>query len=388
MVQVLMFPNLPAQAAALAVPQTTPMLIHQRGRIVAPLSYRGMTIGRARALCPEAQVHVRQPVYEQHLWETILTQLWNYTPWLEPINRGLVRCRGLRRPDLHQWLQQYQGVLGVASRTPVAVLAAVLAMHRGGVGQRHIVHPEDEHRFLDELSVRLLDELSLPHLSHALYDRLELFGLGTIGRLCTLSEQQLRVQFGTSGASLWQFCKQLQQNWKDTTIGLYRPAPSLSTEASFADGTKEPAEIIHAVVNCIDHLLTTLNPISDQGRQRVLQQLDLMILDRRDTILNTQSRILAQATADRRRLHSQATAMVHQLLQLPKLRGIEVWTVRVRVGMISTQAVEQIPLFAPRTSVTALLEPLTIRFPAAMCTIDVRDPHAYVPEHFAHIRPL
>ena len=63
MVQVLMFPNLPAQAAALAVPQTTPMLIHQRGRVVAPLSYRGMTIGRARALCPEAQVHVRQPVY-------------------------------------------------------------------------------------------------------------------------------------------------------------------------------------------------------------------------------------------------------------------------------------------------------------------------------------
>lgn len=391
MVQVLMFPNLPAQAAALAATpsgKSTRILVHHRGTVIAPLAYRGMTIGRARELCHDAQICLRQPVYEQHAWENLLTQLWEYTPWIEPIRRGLVRCRGLDRHDLKLWLQQHQGVMGVARRTPVAVLAAVRIMHQNDGGQQLAVHPEDEEMFLDQLSVRLLDELSLPHLTPALYDRLELFGLGTIGRLCRLTEQQLRQQFGSSGASLWQFCRQLQDSWQDLPIELYRPAPSFSTRVSFAEGTREPAAIIHAAHTCIDQVLAALNPTSEQANLRVLRQMDLSVLDRTDAILSRQSRILAQATADRRRLHSQAAAMVHQTFQPHHMRGIRVWTVQIRIGMITTQAIEQIPLFTPRIPLAAIREPLTVRFPTAICAIDIRDPHAYLPEHFAHIRPL
>lgn len=383
MVLVIIFPNLSAQAVQNG--GAVPAIVHQRGTVVAPCSYRGMTMERARQLCPEARVFLRQPVYERHLWETILGELWSYTPWIEPLGidamgQGLVRCRGLASSDLIGWLQERQGILGQARRTITAHLAALT----GSLGERILIADDDEDQFLDQLSVHILSSIVSDACTPAFFERLELFGIRTVGILCRLTEQQLRAQFGVQGKALWRICERLHTNHQDQPIDLYQPAPSYSTDESIIDGTCEPAQLMQAIEKCLTRLLLQLNPQRREG----VQQLDLTLHSRSGIPVNHQTRILARATADRGRLTSQLMAMLHHAEHTIDLHTTTVWSVRLRFAMLSNLPAEQLPMFSARTSLQELQKPLATRFPAAICRIHLLDPHAYLPESFAQIRPL
>ena len=83
---------LPVLAAQWALSITSEVIVHERGRVLAPRSLRGMPAERAAQLFPGSTVVPRRPDWEHAAWDRIVEEVWKITPYLTTVQPGRLVC--------------------------------------------------------------------------------------------------------------------------------------------------------------------------------------------------------------------------------------------------------------------------------------------------------
>lgn len=167
----------------------------------------GMTMSRARALCPTAQVALFKPSRLRQVLGTLQSALTAYSQWVEAERSGIQTAvlyvdLGKIRPSegrtiASQMITQLK-TLGFAASVGLATgkFSALIAASTTQAGQAMLVSQGDEARFLAAYPVTLLP------LDKEIARRLDLLGLYRIGQLEALPRTALIAQFGKAGGRL------------------------------------------------------------------------------------------------------------------------------------------------------------------------------------------
>ncbi|MEO6758840.1 MAG: hypothetical protein ABIO24_05255 [Saprospiraceae bacterium] len=165
----------------------------------------GMSLSRARALCPEAEVLLASPGHTRRALEAVLERLSQYSQWVEAERHSaqsavIYADIGRMTPsDGQQIGQQMIGLLkeqGFKASIGLAAnkfTAAVAAAHTDAVS---LVRKGEERAYLAPFSVSHLP------LDAETARRLDLLGLRRMGQLATLPRPALIEQFGKLGGRL------------------------------------------------------------------------------------------------------------------------------------------------------------------------------------------
>ena len=226
----------------------------------------GLPLREVVPLCPQAVVLQPDPVRTAAVLEAVLADLQRVSPAVEPgdADEGYVflDLRGLQAMygELAALEQAIRAAvpsllrprIGFANGKFAAAVAARMA--EPGPGNARVVPASETKAFLAALSVRHLLMLDPDALQ-----RLELFGLRTIGDLAGLPFNAVQAQFGPAGARAWRVA-----HGKDHEAVVARPFM-----ASVQDGLRfdDPLGSIDAVMAAIDQLLAhTFSQPALQGR--------------------------------------------------------------------------------------------------------------------------
>lgn len=358
---------LPVLAAQWTLSITTEVIVHERGRVVAPRSLRGIPAERAAQLFPASKVVPRRPDWEHAAWDRIVEEVWTWTPYIVSEQPGRLLCTPDSMPHLRTLVERTRAQCGLASTRTLSVLAA-LAASDGGI----MTVPSDESaRFLDALPVSTLQALDELHIDDQTLERLDLFGLRTVGRLRMLTRHHLHLQFGDVGLHIHDLLRTIGDA---RPLPLYQPAPSITETETFTDGVNEPSVITDAIERCAERAITHL-------AGRTTQRLDVAVLDRADAVTQRRTRILKQPLSMLAPMKAQLHALIAPMVG-PKLYH---WGVQLRLATLRHPPSEQLPLFRPRPTLDEINAPLSTRYPAAIKRISIVDPFAYLPERFARL---
>lgn len=360
---------LPVLAAQWTLSITSEVIVHERGRVLAPRSLRGMPAERAAQLLPGSTVVPRRPDWEHAAWDRIVEEVWKITPYLTTVQPGRLVCTPDDLPRLQRVITHTRAQAGCGPTQMMSTLAA-LSAHPGTM---QTVETETSAQFLETLPVASLMDLDELQLTDEIVERLQLFGLQTVGRLRLLTRHHLTVQFGDVGARLHAMLSSIGDA---RPLPLYQPPPSICEQERFDDAVREPSVVQQAVERCVDRAVERLDG-------RLAQRLDVALLNNADGIMRTRTRILRQPLGLARPFYAQSTAMLASILG-PKVWSWGVW---VRLAALRTPRTEQLPLFRPRPTLDEINTPLSQRFPNAIKRISVVDPFAYLPERFASVEP-
>jgi len=364
MITALFLPDLPARAAQDGLGVSDPVLVESRGRIVSPRSLAGLPTDRAKGLIPEALVVVRRPALEHAYWDRVLEAVFTITPLIVCQGPGRLLCAPDDVPRLRRLIEATEAQAGFARTRTLAMIAALTARPGGIV----TVDDDDISRFLERTPVSVLCDIPELELDESTVERLQLFGLGSIGRLRMLTRRHLEAQFGDLGLRLHGFVQSVSAA---SPLPMYRPAPEIRERERFDDDEREPDALIAAAEVCLDRALVRLD------RRRTVR-LEVALLNRADVPAFRSARVLRIPLSDKPPLLTQIATMIRSL-SAPDRR---VWGVGLRLATLLPPAVEQLPLFRPRPTPAEITAPLARRFPNAIKRIHVLDPYAYLPEKF------
>jgi DNA polymerase-4 len=218
-----------------------------RGRgVVAAASYEAraygihsaMPIAQAYRLCPHAiflRGHSEHYSAYSHRLQTILNR---YSPLVEmgSLEEAYIDLTGTHRlhgpapvaaEKIHHQIAtelRLPASLGLATTKLVAKVASSCAKPNGLIA----IYPGRERAFLAPLPLR-----KLPGIGKHSAERLERFGLTTIGELSRLGEEVLEAAFGTTGTLLYERAMGID----DTPVEPTRPAQSVGREHTFQEDT-------------------------------------------------------------------------------------------------------------------------------------------------------
>ena len=202
-----------------------PLILHSGGerpraveaceRAEAALVRPGMPLVRALSLCPRAKaLPAAEESYQEAHRLLLLAPLLRLTPLVEDASLGLAfaSLRGLpyREEDIAKMVHsEVLGTLraefagaGIGPRVAIAGgrFAAEMAARYSGE-QICILPPEEEGAFLARLPLAALPQPSAEWVR--MRERLQLFGLRTLGDIASLGRVAMQAQFGAVGLAAW-----------------------------------------------------------------------------------------------------------------------------------------------------------------------------------------
>ena len=201
------------------------------GRVVARTRSRhlrgvnlGDTADRARRLCPEAVIRVRDVQLERTCWEAVLREINVVTPFIEASEPPFVNFSECSFPDACSLAIRLSAQVGAGKYRSVARLAALRSVN-GHVLQ---VHTRRWVPFLRRFDVDRLEELGF---SDDMLEQLRLFGYSTLDGTRRLNARQMEAQFGEEGQRLYE----MLHPEKEDRIPLYVPPPAIERWYAFDD---------------------------------------------------------------------------------------------------------------------------------------------------------
>lgn len=390
----LLFPDLPSIALGQSLgmwPQADSRrpipIVHERGMVVSPHSLKGMQAERVRELYPNTPLLVRQPSLEDAAWDAIVERVFALTPYLCVHNRRITA----ELPGVPAGIvSHFNARCGIAPSPTMSLLAA-LSAETGA--DPVVVADGQEASYLESLPVGTLLELPELDIDVRMAEKLELFGLGSVGRLRMLTAAQLKAQFGQSGALVHALLGSTSiktdgvRGREPAGRTMYELPPTIAERERFMDGIREPALLTLAAGGLCNKVTKALL----RGPWKT-SRIEVSLLDKTDAPMKTASRILRAPTSDARCIATQVQTMLEGLAG----RGVWAWGVHLKLASLSRPAPHQLSLSSKmlmgrgcqetitRTA-SALQEALVKRFPGAAKRIDVVDPWAYTPDRFAII---
>ncbi|HUP82794.1 MAG TPA: DNA polymerase Y family protein [Candidatus Limnocylindria bacterium] len=343
---------------------------------------RGLPLGTAHRLVPEARfLSADLPAYQRAM-EVALDALANFTPSLEaepdPAERGfgqvLLGIEGLHRlwgdeetltgrvVDIVAKLLPGKPRIGIANTRFGAQVAAVIG--RGGLERVPIGDGAVEAAYLAPLSIKLLpadDETR---------DRLRVFGLTQIGQFGALSRSAVIARFGASGGEL----HDLARGMDGRQLRPRKPITQLRAEAELEPPVETLEPLRFLLRNLCQALCEQLNA-RGAGATRAVLQLD---------VERGQPLILEQALPE----PAAAPELLERLLFARLGNSMPAAAVtRIAVELRGEQVVagQQLGLFAPQLARAARLDwqliGLALRFgPDRLLRARLLDPEAALVE--------
>jgi nucleotidyltransferase/DNA polymerase involved in DNA repair len=258
------------------------------------------------------------------------------------------------------------GRVGVAPRRFSARMGALQA----GIGSVRHVQPEGVRAFLEKTSVRNLKEVGF---ELDLIERLELFGLYTLGRVARLESRHLKAQFGETGERLHRL---LHPEEEEPPIPLFQPPPSVSADYDFEFPSAEPAELLPV----LDHLLE--EAIVRLGERRA-QLLTIRLQGSGEDGVRLMRRVLKSPTARFAHLRVIAGRLLDDMVD----GEAPVDTMTLELGGLARPGVMQGGLFSDRPAVYESVRALHQRFPGRIFRAVITDAEAYLPEDGVKLEP-
>ena len=169
----------------------------------------GMSLSRARAICPEAVVEMASPSHTRRGLENLLQILSDYSQWIEAKRHAAQTAilyvdigklmpkegQGIAQQIIERLLAEgFKASIGLASGKFTAYVAATVA----APGEVKLVKKGDEAVYLAHFSTAYLP------LDTETARRFELLGLRRIGQVVVLPRPALIEQFGRAGGQLHQ----------------------------------------------------------------------------------------------------------------------------------------------------------------------------------------
>ncbi len=236
-------------------PGEAEIAIHRNDRIVccsALLERAGLRVGesleRARSLFPNAAFHREDRELDAAIWEELLVLLNSTTPNVLSLRPGWALLSPYDLEGLERLNRSLQARTGIATDRFTAMLAA-LGAHSGEVVR---VDRDAAERFVATTPVKRLAGLGI---EVELIERLELFGLRTVGAVSRLSRRQLRAQFGPDGSALHEM---LHPEGPDAPVPVFQPPQNVLVRHRFEDRVREPGEILPVLELLVDEAMQDL----------------------------------------------------------------------------------------------------------------------------------
>lgn len=356
----------PAMAARHAMHASANVIVVVRDRVAArtpalrdigiPL---GESIDRARAMAPDAVVVERRPALEQAVWDEVLDRCFMITPYLQSLRPGMFMASFDDRRAFQHILDDVQGQGGVAETRTAALLGAV----RARPGRMLDVPMDDLARFLAAWPVELLAELDV---ETSTIERMQLFGLGSIGSLRMLTRRQLHAQFGDDGLRVHDLLSTLSVR---DVVPLYEPPPVIEEDVHFEDPQREPGVVETHLLLALDRAYARL------GRLRC-NVVEVRSRDRSQAVVIRAQRILRRPAETLSELRTTATILLRDIIGPQRYCS----SIGIALKGLQPARVDQLALFAPRPSADDVARAVLRRYPDGVSRIRVVAPDAYLPE--------
>lgn len=222
------------------IPPGTPVLAVSGERVVGsnrPARKAGVrpdeTLSRALQLCPGAAVYPHDTAAMTAAWDSAVAAAYSFSPWVEPVNAGLLFVGGLSPGEAHDLARATRARAGQAPSRGTAQLAALVAQEGGA----RVV--TDETAFVAQVPVVYLLGLGF---AEEMLERLRLFGiehLADIHRL-GLTSRQLEAQFKAEGKRLYQ----VAHGALNQPVRRFREPPVARARWEFEEPVTEPCQFM------------------------------------------------------------------------------------------------------------------------------------------------
>lgn len=385
----LSIPQFPARAVLWAHPelQGQAILVHAGGRVVAASAAccaagvePGWPLERAQALFPHAVPHLHQGALTMAAWETVLRTLEELTPFIEPLQSGMVLLQGARLALLQPLLAAWQGSAGMADDRTTAELAA----HAAHTGKIRRVPPGAGPAFLDRLPVAVLARVGV---SAETLERLEWFGWRHIGDLRRVTRRQLTAQF-PEGEVLDRYSRGTGASG-ERPVAAWQPPATVNVRWPFDEPACEPHQLRPV-------LLRLLELGCHQLQNRLAHSLTLQLaaagkVGAAAGEVGSAQRLLARPEGETRPLHHAACGLLDEIMS--RAPGFMVQEMRLALGGLVPRPAVQGELFPDqqkqrRRCLQAVLRHLEQRFPGCMRHAVCLNPTAYLAEEAYRLEPV
>ncbi|HWG86127.1 MAG TPA: hypothetical protein VNT60_11670 [Deinococcales bacterium] len=372
-VAAVLVPDLPAWAAHAADPglDDATVIVLDGGRVLGmdraarEAGVRpGDARGRARALCPEAALVPHDAPRVQAAWENAVSLAYTRTPFLDPARPGLMYAGQLSREEAEGLVLDLRASVGLAQSRGTALLAALRA------GGEHALSIADEAGFLEAVSTSVLAGAGVPAW---VVERLELFGLRTLGQVARLTPRQLTAQFGQDARRVLE----LARGEDRASVALYRAPDEPEARYEFELPALEPAEWDPVLRHLLEEAAGKLG-------ERLARTLTVGVKTAAGEA--TARRVLREPAREARALLTPAALALTEAVT----PGEEVLALRVTLGGVFRPVPTQASLFAvlQRPGVRAAVDLVEGRFPGLLGRMQVVDEAAYLPEQRFRFLPL
>jgi len=348
--------------------------VFQEGRIIARTRFlvqAGMLLGdpldRARALFPEASFVDRDVPFELAVWEGVLQRINETTPFLRSLQPGTAVFRPYDFSEACVLAGELVVRVGIAPNAPTARIAAI----RSAPGSVLQIRPEAVSRFFSNTSVGVLTDLGF---EEDLPARLELFGLSSLDKVCTLTRRHLHVQFGEAGVDLHDL---LHPSAESTRVPAFVPPSSIKETFDFDFATSDYLHLSALVDWMVGRAALRL------GRS-FCSRITLRLQPAGAAASRSAHRALKRADSDPGVIGRAANYLLRTLLETP----IEVGAVYLTLSGLETPSLTQASLFFQRPPLSDAIGRLDERFPGAIRRAQLEHPDAPFPEDSIRFRPF
>ncbi len=367
----LLLPHLPSRAFC----RPGPLIVVERERVVDATVdagrvgvAAGMTLERARSLCPEADVEPRDIALEALAWEQVLAALNRYTPRLEEAVTGHVSFRPPEDPPLNYLSRSFRARIGCGGNRSIAALAAVSS----NIGEAtEIGHAQS---FFDHTPVTVLADLDF---AEETVHRLYLFGLRSLGDVHGLTRRHLTAQFGEEGGRLYEM---LHPSPDEPPLALFHPPETIST----AYDIEQPHQAEGELWPALHHLSRkAAGALGERSCRRLAVRIQgVRIQDGRST--HQRAHLFREPVRDGGMIHRRAQQLLRDMLSEPPPR-VDVLT--LELGALGRPSGRQKDFFDRRPALRRILRSLTRRYPGLLVRAE-RQPHAPFDEETARLIPF
>ncbi len=325
----------------------------------------GITPERARTLCPDVRLRLRDAGMEAAAWEEVLERINGITPFIEDPGPPAV----FFKPDDVQALRDLTGELsaqtGFAPARPTARLVAL----RAATGNVLAVSEKSVGRFLNRFGVGRLPEMGFEEETAELLGH---FGYGSLGTVRDLSARHLKAQFGEDGERLFA----MLHPGDEPPVSLYRGPRVIRVDHEFDDACREPRDLMPVLEHLVSRATQAL-------RSEYCQRLRLAVCGYRSRARAFVCRILPEPVGSQSALMRAAARLLKGVLSA----SMEVETLTLELGALRHVRSVQVPLFRARPSVFTAVKAVHRRFPGAVCRAVVQ-PHVLFSEDEMRFDPF
>ncbi len=378
----LVLDDLTGTAHAAAHRPRGPLLVIQRGCVAGCCGVAralGVEIGwdadRATRLAPTAEVVPRDGRLETAFWEDVRGRVHHLTPFLEDVRPGLLYFR-LEDPSECGALADELGArIGLAPSRRLARIAAATAAP-GTIAAPDIADEAAE-AFLARVPARTLQRLGI---DEEMVERLQLFGLDTLGEVAGLSRRHLTQQFGEEGAAL----HELLHPRDEPRMSAYQPPPTAAATLDLDAPGSEPGHVLPVLKEALRRATADLGDRETQHVRITLamrQRATASGLHAGQTHTSA-SRLLHQPTADLETLWHTVRHLGRSLLK----NGIAVDALRVALGALSAPETAQGSLFTERPAARQAIQAAESRHPGSL--LRARKTSGFFPEEGYTLEPV